>query len=86
MGASLNEENRATTQTKIREDFFEIVFHRSFLQSFEFTRAPPQKTAMASPSVDFLVTKDPEANSKGVPSAIFIVRIRISLAGISCTN
>jgi hypothetical protein len=41
---------------------------------------------MASPSVDFLVTKDPEANSKGVPSAIFIVRIRISLAGISCAN
>jgi hypothetical protein len=45
--------------------------------SFEFTRA----LAMASPSVDFLVTKDPEANSKGVPSAIFIVRIQISLAG-----
>lgn len=42
--------------------------------SFEFTRA------MATPSVDFLVTKDPEANSKGVPSAIFIVRIRIYFA------
>jgi hypothetical protein len=50
-----------------------LVFYRFSNQAstilFEFTRA------MATPSVDFLVTKDPEANSKGVPSAIFIVRI-----------